>query len=80
MRNQRCRQLYDLHIKSIIIIILYYAIYGSTHKYKKAKIHLKYNLKYKNDMNTNIKAHSMTYKLFFIPDYQFHKVFLCFLR
>ena len=42
----------------IIIIILYYAIYGSTHKYKKAKIHLKYNLKYKNDMNTNIKAHS----------------------
>ena len=30
----------------IIIIILYYAIYGSTHKYKKAKIHLKYNLKY----------------------------------
>ena len=37
-----------------IIIILYYAIYGSTHKYKKAKIHLKYNLKYKNDMNTNI--------------------------
>ena len=26
----------------IIIIILYYAIYSSTHKYKKAKIHLKY--------------------------------------
>ena len=41
-----------------LIIILYYAIYGSTHKYKKAKIRLKYNLKYKKDMNTNIKAHS----------------------
>jgi len=42
-----------------IIIILYYAIYGSTqaYKYKKAKIHLKYDLKYKKDMNTNIKAH-----------------------
>jgi len=37
-------------------IILYYAIYGSTHKYKKAKIHLKYNVKYKKDMNTNMKA------------------------
>jgi len=43
----------------IIIIILYYAIYGSTqaHKYEKAKIHLKYDLKYKKDINTNIKAH-----------------------
>ena len=45
---------------NIIIIILYYAIYGSTqaHKNKKAKIHLKYDLKYKKDMNTNIKAWS----------------------
>jgi len=35
---------------------LYYAMYGSTqaHKYKKAKIHLKY----KKGINTNIKAHS----------------------
>jgi len=43
----------------LYIIILYYAIYGSTqaHKYKKAKIHLKYDLKYKKDINTNIKAH-----------------------
>jgi len=47
----------------LYIIILYYAIYGSTqaHKHtntKKAKIHLKYDLKYKKDINTNIKAHS----------------------
>jgi len=42
--------------KVINIIILYYAVYGSTHKYKKGKIRLKYNLKYKKDMNTNIKA------------------------
>jgi len=40
----------------IIIIILYYAIYGSTqaHEYKKAKMHMKYDLKY----ITDIKAHS----------------------
>jgi len=44
----------------LLFFILYYAIYGSTqaHKYKKAKIHLKYDLKYKKGMNTNIKAHS----------------------
>ena len=41
----------------ITIIILYYAIYGST-QIQKAKIHLKYDLKYKKDINTNIKAHS----------------------
>jgi len=30
----------------------------STQIQKKAKIHLKYDLKYKKDMNTNIKSHS----------------------
>ena len=39
------------------IIILYYAIYAA-HKYKKAKIYLKYDLIYKKGMNANIKAHS----------------------
>jgi len=35
------------HSEDIIIIILYYAIYGSTQIQKKAKIHLKYDLKSK---------------------------------
>ena len=54
------RRLRPVPSSNWVIIILYYAIYGSTqaHKYKKAKIHLKYDLKYKKDMNTNIKAHS----------------------
>ena len=32
------------------------------------------------DRSTVKHTNFMTYKLFFIPDYQFHKVFLCFLR
>jgi len=28
----------------------------------------------------DLHINCMTYKLFFIPDYQFQKVFLCFLR
>ena len=42
----------------IIIIILYYAIYGSTRIQKKLKIHLKYDLKYKKDMNTMLSVWS----------------------
>jgi len=50
----------NLCVCRLLLFFLYYAIYGSTqaHKYKKAKIHLKYDLKYKKDINTNIKAHN----------------------
>jgi len=43
----------------IILLLRHIRQHTSTqaHKYKKAKIHLKYDLKYKKDINTNIKAH-----------------------
>ena len=43
---------------------------AAAHKHtntKKAKIHLKYDLKYKKDMNTNIKAHSSARYSSYLP-------------
>jgi len=51
---------------TVILLFFYYSFitpYTAAHKHtstqiqKKAKIHLKYDLKYKKDINTNIKAH-----------------------
>jgi len=50
-----------MHLASflgLLLLLFFITPYKAAHKYKKAKIHLKYDLKYKKDINTNIKAHS----------------------
>jgi len=44
--------------KSMVLLLFFITPYTAAHKYKKAKIHLKNDLKYKKNMHTNIKAHS----------------------
>jgi len=49
-------------LEAVTLLLLFFITpYTAAHKHtntKKAKIHLKYDLKYKKDINTNIKAHS----------------------
>ena len=40
------------------LLLFFITPYTAAHKYKKVKIHLKYDLKYKKDINTNTAAHA----------------------